>query len=51
MVARHLNVDIDLIMMELCALFPPEWLRDKAKETGLIKRERKIDPIYIFWSL
>ena len=51
MVARHLNVDIDLIMMELCALFPPEWLRDKAKETGLIKRERKIDPVYMFWSL
>lgn len=51
MVARHLNVDIHLIMMELCALFPPEWLRDKAKETGLIKRELKIDPVYIFWSL
>ena len=50
-VARHLNVDIDLIMMELCALFPLEWLRDKAKETGLIKRERKIDPVYMFWSL
>ncbi|MDF0591792.1 IS4 family transposase, partial [Candidatus Methanocrinis natronophilus] len=38
-------------MMELCALFPPEWLRGKAKETELIKRERKIDPVYMFWSL
>jgi len=28
-VARHLNVDIDLIMMELSAPFPPEWLRDR----------------------
>jgi hypothetical protein len=38
-------------MGELCALFPPEWLRGKAKETGLIKRECKIDPVYMFWSL
>ena len=51
MVSRNLKVDIDLIMMELCALFPPEWLRRKAKETDLIKRERKIDPVYMFWSL
>ena len=48
MVARHINVDNDLIMMELCALFPPESIRYKAKDTGLIKRFRKIDPIYIF---
>lgn len=33
----------------LCELFPPEWLRDKAKETGLIKR--KIDPVIMFWTL
>ena len=51
MVAHYSIVDINLIMMELCALFPPEWLRDEAKETGLIKRERKIDPVYMFWSL
>jgi putative transposase len=50
-VAHYSIVDINLIMMELCALFPPEWLRDKAKETRLIKRERKIDPVYMFWSL
>jgi IS4 transposase len=41
----------NLIERELCELFPPEWLRDKAKETGLIKRERKIDPVFIFWAL
>jgi IS4 transposase len=41
----------NLVERELCELFPPEWLRDKAKETGLIKRERKIDPVIIFWVL
>jgi putative transposase len=41
----------NLIERELCELFPPEWLRNKAKETGLIKRERKIDPVIIFWVL
>jgi hypothetical protein len=25
-------------------MFPEEWLRETARETGLIKRERKIDP-------
>ncbi|WP_394296954.1 hypothetical protein [Methanosarcina siciliae] len=32
-------------------MFPEEWLRQTAKETGLIKRERKIDPVVIFWVL
>ena len=32
-------------------MFPEEWLRETAKETGLIKRERKIDPVIIFWVL
>ena len=41
----------NLVEKELCKLFPPEWLSDKAKETGLIKRERKIDPVIIFWTL
>jgi putative transposase len=41
----------NLIERSLCELFPAEWLRNKAKETGLIKRERKIDPVIIFWVL
>jgi hypothetical protein len=41
----------NLFERELCSLFPSEWLRSKAKETGLIKRERKIDPVIIFWVL
>ena len=32
-------------------MFPEELLRKTAKETGLIKRERKIDPTIIFWVL
>jgi IS4 transposase len=32
-------------------MFPEEWLRETARETGLIKRERKIDPTIMFWVL
>jgi putative transposase len=32
-------------------MFPEVWLRETARETGLIKRERKIDPTIIFWVL
>lgn len=39
------------IEAELNKLFSPEWLRNTAKETGLIKRERKIDPVLLFWVL
>lgn len=35
----------------LCAAFPSEWLRKTAEKTGLIKRERKIDPVPLFWVL
>ena len=36
---------------ELNTLFSPEWLRTTAKETGFVKRERKIDPVLMFWVL
>lgn len=32
-------------------MFPEEWLRQTANETGLIVRERKIDPVIVFWVL
>jgi putative transposase len=35
----------------MCDLFPPEWLRETAKEKGMVKRKRKIDPVAIFWVL
>ena len=50
--ANHYSFgEVNLFERELCELFPSEWLREKAKETGLIKRERKIDPVIIFWVL
>jgi len=39
------------IEAELNKLFSPEWLRETAKKTELIKRERKIDPVLLFWVL
>lgn len=36
---------------ELNRLFPAEWLRKTAKDTGMVKRERKIDPPLLFWVL
>lgn len=51
MVNNYSFEEENLVERELCELFPPEWLRNKAKETGLIKRERKIDPVIIFWVL
>ena len=36
---------------ELCKLFPPQWLRNTAKETGMVKRRRKVGPVAIFWVL
>ncbi|MFO8110144.1 MAG: IS4 family transposase [Thermoplasmata archaeon] len=35
----------------LCRIFSPEWLRKTAEETELVKRERKIDTVIMFWVL
>ena len=32
-------------------MFSPEWLEKTAHDVGLIKRERKIDPVTLFWVL
>jgi putative transposase len=40
-----------IIEEELNRLFSPEWLRKTSKETGFVKRDRKIDPVLMFWSL
>ncbi len=45
------SLDPYVIEKDLCAVFSPEWLRNTAKETRLVKRERKIDPVIIFWVL
>jgi len=36
---------------DLCTMFSPEFLRKTAVDTGLIKRERKIDAVIMFWVL
>jgi len=41
----------DIIEKDLCTLFPQEWLKQAAKETGLIKRERKVTAVEMFWVL
>jgi putative transposase len=41
----------DVIEKDLCKLFPKGWLRTAAKETGLIKRERKIEAFVMLWTL
>lgn len=38
-------------MGALHRMFPSAWLRQSARETGLVKRERKIDPVVMFWVL
>ena len=36
---------------ELNHLFSSDWLHQTAKETGFVKRERKINPTLMFWVL
>jgi len=35
----------------MCELFPSQWLRNTAKETQMIERKRKVDPVAFFWVL
>lgn len=45
------SVEPDVIEKDLSKIFPKEWLRKAAKETGLIKRERKIEAFVMLWTL
>lgn len=40
-----------IVEQELTRMFEPKWIRAAAKESGLIERERKIDPLVMFWTL
>jgi putative transposase len=33
------------------SIFDSKRLRIKAKETGLVERKRKIDPVIMFWTI
>ncbi len=51
MTKRNKNSPYPIFEKTLSEAFTPEYLRQTAKDTGLIKRERKIDPVAIFWVL
>jgi hypothetical protein len=36
-------------VMTIVEMFPDNFLRDTAREKGFVKRERKIDPVILFW--
>ncbi len=43
--------DSQIIEVAMHKMFPPEWVKGTARETGLVKRERKIDPVVMLWVL
>ncbi len=51
MVKDNSIIDQSIIERDLCTMFSPDFLRQTAIETGLIKRERKIDAVVMFWVL
>lgn len=35
----------------LNAMYPPDWIRDTAQETGFVERVRTLDVVVFFWTL
>jgi len=42
---------IDPTVETIVEMFPEEFLRNTARETGVVKRERKVDLVILFWVL
>jgi putative transposase len=42
---------VDPIVECLIKLFPEDFIRAIAQETGFIQRQRKIDPVIFFWVI
>jgi putative transposase len=40
---------VDPTVKSLVEMFPEDFLRNTARETGVVKRERKIDVVILFW--
>ena len=40
-----------IIEASLYEMFPTDWIRETARKTGLVKRERKVDPVVMLWVL
>jgi hypothetical protein len=43
-----MKTDPNIIEKNLTAMFSTDWLKEAARESGLIKRERKIKPVIMF---
>lgn len=43
--------DPKALELALHDLFPEEWLREKARDLGVVERHRKVDPVVLFWTL
>ena len=43
----------DTVEDALCHLFPSDWLAEQARETGMVQRQRKVNPIslLVFFSV
>jgi len=41
----------DVIEKDLCTFFSPEWLENAGRKSGLIKRERIVTAVEMFWVL
>lgn len=41
----------DRVEEALCQLFPSDWLEAQARQQGVIRRARKLDPVALFWTL
>ena len=42
---------VDPTVETIAEMFPEDFLRNTARETGVVIRERKIDPVILFWVL
>ncbi len=42
---------VDPTVETIADVFPEEFLRNTARETEVVIRERKIDPVILFWLL
>ena len=41
--------NVDPTVQTIIEMFPEDFLRSTARETGIVKRERKIDVVILFW--
>jgi hypothetical protein len=49
--ARKIALSNPAVIEEMLGeMYSPDWLRKTAFEVGMVKRERKIDPVALFWK-